>query len=128
VAAAIFHRLTAGAAMFWHHSKSIYQRVQARPFANSEPPPFEVFSKIVPRPVRVTDLIPTQEFLVINLLYDLTHGAETRRGDPYPHIVDYQRRLLIFDGHHRWVLASLRGSRLMMARVWKHSRHEESSQ
>lgn len=71
---------------------------------------------IPPRTVRIADLIATQPGI---LIHALSHEhATTVGGDPIPHVIDWDGRLYLEDGHHRAVRAALRGETHIEARVF----------
>lgn len=75
------------------------------------------WADVKPRPVLITDLTPTQPAVTIDRLLHLQEGGEPETGDPYPHVVDHEGRLYVHDGHHRYVIALIRGEASFPARV-----------
>lgn len=73
--------------------------------------------QVEPTLVKVADLTPTQPDVSIDRLVHHHHGGEPETGDPYPHVVMHRGRLYVHDGHHRYVLALLRGDATVFARV-----------
>ena len=67
------------------------------------------------RRVRIADLTATQPGV---LLHALTDDAPTPvGGDPVPHVIAWDGRLYLEDGHHRVVRARLNGRTTIEARV-----------
>lgn len=94
-------------------------RVQERPFREADIPVWEDWLAYEPCRLAVADLIPTQEYLVIDRLLEI-HAGMARRGGDIPRIVVYHGRNFIFDGHHAWALALLAGEEAMQVRCYHH--------
>lgn len=72
--------------------------------------------------VRFKDLWLTQAYVRIDMLFlaeDINHSWS---GDPYPHVVEWEGKLFLEDGHNRITRAALRGHRSMRARVFDNAR------
>lgn len=66
------------------------------------------------RPVRIKRLILTQDGVYF---HSLIEPQTPVGGDEYPHVIQWNQRLYLEDGHHRVVRAAMQGYRLVMARV-----------
>lgn len=75
------------------------------------------WANIAPQSVWVSELIPTQDCVVIDRLQHLLDGGEPETGDPYAHVVAHDGRLFVHDGHHRYILALVKGRSTMLSRV-----------
>lgn len=65
--------------------------------------------------VRIGELIATQSGVLLHALME--PAPESRSGDPTPHVLRFNGRLYLEDGHHRVVRARLRGQLYVYARV-----------
>jgi hypothetical protein len=77
----------------------------------------EVMLVCTPIAVNPRALIPTQEFAVIDRLLAINAGKDTEGPDIYAHLVKFEERLYIHNGHHRWLIDLIRGYDEMLARV-----------
>lgn len=71
------------------------------------------WKRVRPRPVRIERLHPCQDGLTWEGLF----AQEPYSGDRWPHVVRFEGRLYISDGHHRIARKALRGRRWALARV-----------
>ena len=67
--------------------------------------------------VAVVDLAPTQHGVSISRLLHHIAGGEPETGDPYPHVVSHGGNLYVHDGHHRYVIAVIRQTKLLRVRL-----------
>lgn len=67
------------------------------------------------RQVVIRELIATQPGVLLHALTD--QHTTTVGGDPTPHVIEWQGRLYLEDGHHRVVRAAIRGEHTIQARV-----------
>lgn len=65
--------------------------------------------------VPIAELVATQPGVLLQALID--PAPESHSGDPLPHVLQFDGRLYLEDGHHRAVRARLRGQRYLYARV-----------
>lgn len=70
-----------------------------------------------PERVSIAEVVPTQDYLMLNHLSLLLEGFPAHGGDRYSHIVEHRGRLYSHDGHHRDALAWLQGRKWVSARV-----------
>lgn len=64
--------------------------------------------------VRISDLWATQDGIYLE---PLIRPAVPVGGDEYPHVVLWQERAMLEDGHHRVLRAALRGEYLVECRI-----------
>lgn len=64
---------------------------------------------------RTAGLTPTQYCIRIDRILALADGHPPELAD-VPHVVTYQGKTYLFDGHHRWTLATIRGEETIEAR------------
>ena len=89
-----------------------------RPYSEDALIPYEeVMMVCTPIAVNPREVIPTQEFAVIERLVDMHEGKEAEGPDIYPHLVKFEDRLYVHDGHHRWLIDLIRGYDEMLARI-----------
>lgn len=69
---------------------------------------------VEPREVQISDLIATQDGIYFRGLHPDTIPVG---GDPIPHVIHWQNKFYLEDGHHRVVRAALRGEKVVLARV-----------
>lgn len=75
-----------------------------------------IHATVVPVLVDPASLHPTQPVLVIEHLLRLAAGGRPEGPDDCAHVVEYRGRRYVHNGHHRWMLALLRGE-LLWCRV-----------
>lgn len=86
------------------------------------PKTMEAWQRIPPTLVLVTELIPVQYYLRIDRVIALLR-SEPPEGNDFPLVVKWippgklLPSLFIYDGHHRWTLATIRGTDLIYARI-----------
>lgn len=80
-----------------------------------------LWREIQPVHVPITDLIATQDHLKIGALSPTHHGSHS--GDRLVHVVKWEGRLYLEDGHHRVVRERLAGADWVNARVFDIDRH-----
>jgi hypothetical protein len=84
-----------------------------KPYSEEGLLPYEEVMKTIPGVVvNPKNLIPTQDFVVINRILMILDGKPIEGPDPYPHVVDYMGSLYIHNGHHRWLIALVSGKEL----------------
>jgi hypothetical protein len=89
-----------------------------RPYCEDALLPYEqVMVECPPVVVDPRTLVTTQKHLVIGRLLALAAGEHAEGPDPYPHVVDYEGRLYVHNGHHRWLLDVLAGCPSMSVRI-----------
>lgn len=66
------------------------------------------------QPIPLHELHATQEGIY---LHPLITADTPVGGDPHPHVVSWNGRLYLEDGHHRAVRAAIHGQRTLTARV-----------
>ncbi len=62
-------------------------------------------------------LTPTQSDVAVSRLLHHKYGGSAEAGDYCIHVVAYEGRLYIHDGHHRWTIAMLLNSITIPARI-----------
>lgn len=81
----------------------------AYPFPIDRLPSFDTIkAEVKPTVMKVADLLPTQYYVRIDRLQWLNEGRKPE-GEDLPHVVTYQGKTYLYDGHHRWMLASING-------------------
>jgi hypothetical protein len=74
--------------------------------------------------VPIGSLRPTQPMLNLDRLLGIHRGGPAEGPDPYPHVVACAGGLWVHNGHHRWMLAMLRGDETIDVRVTQVRRSE----
>lgn len=70
------------------------------------------------RSVRIRDLVATQPGVLLGALAEnYQRGDRGYEIDPHPHVIEWEGRLYLEDGHHRAIRALLRGHTHLEARV-----------
>jgi len=67
------------------------------------------------RTLPISSLIATQPGVLLHALSD--NAPEPVGGDPLPHVILYQGKYYLEDGHHRVVRARLAGNQTIQARL-----------
>lgn len=78
----------------------------------------ETWKSLPVEEVAVEDLHFVQDEVKISDLLEVHYGKPSCSGDEIPHVVRYQGKLYIEDGHHRILLWILRGAESVPARVF----------
>ena len=92
------------------------QKNQARPYDESKLPSLDEWRAIPVTPIKISLLIPTQYYAVIDRLMEIRKGSTPEGGD-LPHIVSVNGSHYIHDGHHRLTLAALQGITTYYVRI-----------
>lgn len=78
------------------------------------------WGEINPTLVRLNELVFTQEDVQISKLISIFQNWNPfNLDDPYPHVVSYDDKMYLEDGHHRVTVAIIKGQQAMAARVFK---------
>lgn len=64
---------------------------------------------------KTADLIPTQYYIRIDRICALANGHPPELAD-FTHVVTFEGKKYLYDGHHRWTLRTIHGERRMVAR------------
>lgn len=75
------------------------------------------WANIPTRAVPLDGLHLTQNQVSVPGLIHHAHGGPSWCGDPHPHVIHWQGRYWVNDGHHRALVAWLRGDQYLEARV-----------
>lgn len=67
--------------------------------------------------VQIDTLIFCQNHLTVEGLLKAAKGEASYCGDTYPHLVRFKGKIYIVDGHHRIVVAVVRGQSIIEARL-----------
>lgn len=95
------------------------QKNETRPYEDTDVPPLDKWKNIPPEVVKISSLIPTQYYLVIDRLMDLRRGG-IPEGCDYPLIMVVGTERFIHDGHHRLALAVIQGVTHFHVRMHTH--------
>lgn len=79
------------------------------------------WAEIEPQEVKIRNLFFTQEQVGIKELIYASLGVPSYTGDPYINVVSWNGQMYLEDGHHRTVVAYIRGEKTIMARIFFHS-------
>jgi hypothetical protein len=87
------------------------------PYDVNSIPPYEEMMTFPAVSIPTASIHPTQPVLMIDRILALHRGEPTEGPDPCPHVVNVGGRFYVHNGHHRWIVALLRGDMMMDVRV-----------
>lgn len=97
---------------------SAYEPATSRPWPRTGLSTAE-WMKLPLREVEISSLRYSQPTVSIAALLDVADGERevSYSGDRYPHVICFEENLYVEDGHHRVVVATIRGAETIPARV-----------
>ena len=82
----------------------------------------EYWNKLPVSEVPITELIPTQSDVAIEHIVRILNGIKE---DEHVKAVRHKDKLYLHDGHHRWLIALLRGDKNIKVHVWSKEQETE---
>jgi hypothetical protein len=92
----------------------VFKSIDLEVILPTENMPTSKWMEISPSYVSISELIATQHGVYFHALYDT---VESYSGDPLPHVVSWNGKLYLEDGHSRATRAMMRGWNLLQVRV-----------